>query len=548
MDRISSKNDSGGADFGIIIRNSQVIFKKASSASFTLIGTSKQINTESRQLLDPNWDFTQIGVGGLDHEFNIIFRRAFSSRIFPPEIVDELGLKHVRGILLYGPPGTGKTLLARQIGKMLNSREPKIINGPEVLNKFVGESEANIRKLFEDAEEEQRLKGVHSSLHLIIFDEIDAICKQRGQHNKGTAVHDTVVNQLLSKIDGVNQLNNILIIGMTNRKDLIDSALLRPGRFEIQLEIGLPDKDGRVQILSIHTDRLKKSKKLSQNVDLLSIADSTKNFSGAELEGLVRAATTTAMNRLVKLENGKVSTSNVGDNYENFMLFQDDFLHALKYDIKPAFGVNLDDEIHLNKYLSNGIVVWSNSVQNTLEKLDLMINQTRNGHLISPVSVLIEGDDGAGKTALGINLALKSKFPLVKLCSPDDMIGMNEYDKCNYITKLFSDLGKSNLSCVVIDNIERIVDYVAVGPRFSNSVLQTLFVLIKQKTEANKKLLIACTTSSLRVLDAMEFSKIFTTIIHVPNIETAEHMNFILNHYQLFTESEISDIVNGLRG
>ena len=120
-------------------------------------------------------------------------------------------------MLLYGPPGCGKTLTARQIGKMLSAREPKVVNGPEILNKFVGESESNIRKLFEDAEEEQKRMGNSSGLHIIIFDEIDAICKQRGSVGGGSGVHDTVVNQLLSKIDGVEPLNNILVIGMTNR-------------------------------------------------------------------------------------------------------------------------------------------------------------------------------------------------------------------------------------------------------------------------------------------------------------------------------------------
>lgn len=107
----------------------------------------------------------------------------------------------------------GKTLIARQIGKMLNSREPKIVNGPEVLNKYVGASEENIRELFKDAEKEQLERGDASDLHVIIFDEIDAICKQRGSVSSGTGVHDTVVNQLLTKIDGVDALNNILLIG-----------------------------------------------------------------------------------------------------------------------------------------------------------------------------------------------------------------------------------------------------------------------------------------------------------------------------------------------
>ena len=111
-----------------------------------------------------------------------------------------MGISHVKGILLFGPPGTGKTLMARQIGKMLNARDPIIVNGPEVLNKFVGQSEENIRKLFAAAEVEYKQKGEESSLHIIIFDELDAICKQRGSKNDGTGVGDSIVNQLLAKV------------------------------------------------------------------------------------------------------------------------------------------------------------------------------------------------------------------------------------------------------------------------------------------------------------------------------------------------------------
>lgn len=107
------------------------------------------------------------------------------------------------------------------------------MNGPEILDKYVGQSEANIRLLFADAEEEERRLGPNSGLHIIIFDEIDAICKSRGTSGGSTGVNDTVVNQLLSKIDGVEQLNNILVIGMTNRRDMMDEALLRPGRLEV---------------------------------------------------------------------------------------------------------------------------------------------------------------------------------------------------------------------------------------------------------------------------------------------------------------------------
>lgn len=140
---------------GRCLGDSVIQFEKADNSSLNLIGKAKgQMVRQS--IINPDWDFQKMGIGGLDKEVSAIFRRAFASRVFPPEVVTQLGCKHVKGILLYGPPGTGKTLMARQIGNMLNAREPKIVNGPQILDKYVGESEANIRRLFADAEEEEK--------------------------------------------------------------------------------------------------------------------------------------------------------------------------------------------------------------------------------------------------------------------------------------------------------------------------------------------------------------------------------------------------------
>eukprot|EP00889_Picochlorum_renovo_P000127 jgi/Picre1/27157/NNA_000126.t1 len=218
-------------------------------------------------------------------------------------MLDRLGIHHVKGVLLHGPPGTGKTLIARQIGKMLNGKEPKIVNGPEILSKYVGASEENVRKLFEEAEQEYREMGDASELHVIIFDEIDAICKQRGSVQSGTGVHDTVVNQLLTKIDGVDALNNILLIGMTNRRDMLDDALLRPGRLEVQVEIGLPDDSGRLQILQIHTAKDEQELLPRGRRGLVCIGNENKELSGAELEGLVKSAASFALNRQIDVNN-----------------------------------------------------------------------------------------------------------------------------------------------------------------------------------------------------------------------------------------------------
>ncbi|CAG8759971.1 10382_t:CDS:2, partial [Racocetra fulgida] len=219
-------------------------------------------------------------------------------------------------ILLFGPPGTGKTLMARQIGKMLNAREPKIVSGPEILNKYVGQSEENVRKLFADAEKEYKAKGDESGLHIIIFDEIDAICKQRGGRNDTTGVGD-------------KQLNNILIIGMTNRLDLIDEALLRPGRLEVHMEIGLPDERGRLQILKIHTVKMLQNDIMDSDVDLEELASLTKNFMG--------------------------TLAGVTSDMENMKINREDFLCALD-EVHPAFGVN-DEE--LQQCVQNQIIPFA---------------------------------------------------------------------------------------------------------------------------------------------------------------------------------------------
>lgn len=529
----SKETKSRKVRIGQCFPNTMIVFDKSEGSSVNLVGKSKG-KTVHHSIINPDWDFQNMGVGGLDTEFNAIFRRAFASRVFPPEIVEQLGCKHVKGILLYGPPGTGKTLMARQIGKMLNAREPKIVNGPQILDKYVGESEANIRRLFADAEEEEKRLGPNSGLHIIIFDEIDAICKSRGSVAGASGVHDTVVNQLLAKIDGVEQLNNILVIGMTNRRDMIDEALLRPGRMEVQMEIGLPSETGRAQILKIHTARMRDNKKIAPDVDLQELAVLTKNFSGAEIEGLVRAAQSTALNRLIKASNKVEVDPEAG---EKLMVDRGDFLHALETDIKPAFGTSSEA---LELYITRGIINWGEPIRSLLEYGVILTQQARTGFGL--VSVLLEGPPNAGKTALAAQLAKNSDFPFIKICSPDDMVGFSESAKCLQIRKFFDDAYRSELSCILVDNIERLLDYGAIGPRYSNIVLQALLVLLTKQPPKGRKLLVFCTTSRRQVLEEMEMLSTFTAVLRVPNISTCEQLVAVLEETDVFSKNEIAAI------
>jgi len=473
-------------------------------------------------LFTGDFDFEKLGIGGLDSEFNQIFRRAFASRIWPAHIIQQMGINHVRGMLLYGPPGCGKTLIARQIGKALNAREPKIVNGPEILNKYVGGSEEKIRELFAEAEKEQIEMGDNSMLHIIIMDEMDAICKQRGSVRDGTGVSDSVVNQLLSKIDGVDSLNNILLIGMTNRKDMIDDALLRPGRLEVHVEIGLPDKKGRLQILNIHTRNMRKADRITKECmeKLPVLADKAKNFSGAELEGLVKAASSYALTRCVDVKD----LSKAPDT-KNLILQYADFERALG-DVEPKFGAKSTE---LKAFYRNGFVPYGDSFDQLMGNLQRLVEQVRVSDKTPLMSVMLKGPPASGKTAIAAKLAVDSGFPFVRMISADEMIGQSESYKCQNIHKAFMDSYKSPLSMIFIDDIERIIDYVPIGPRFSNLVLQTLLVLLKKiPPDEGRRLMVIGTTSCPHLLEELGLVQAFGVSQTVPLLEESKDVCEVL--------------------
>ncbi|KAF3312512.1 transport between ER and Golgi ATPase protein [Orbilia oligospora] len=518
---------------GILTPQTFITFYKHAASPIKLKGSSKRPAANS--IIQPNFKFEDMGIGGLDTEFSAIFRRAFASRIFPPGLVEKLGIQHVKGILLYGPPGTGKTLIARQIGKMLNAREPKVVNGPEILNKYVGQSEENVRKLFADAEKEYKEKAEESGLHIIIFDELDAICKQRGSKNDGTGVGDSVVNQLLSKLDGVDQLNNILLIGMTNRMDMIDEALLRPGRLEVHMEISLPDEFGRRQILKIHTSKMRDNNVMDKDVDINELAGMTKNYSGAEISGVVKSASSFAFNRHVKVG----TVAGISDDIENMKVNRQDFLNAID-EVKPAFGVSEDE---LANCLQGGIIHYNSYVEQILKEGHLFVEQVRKSERTPLVSILLHGPPSSGKTALAAKIAIDSGYPFIKLLSPEAMVGMNEMGKVSYISKVFMDAYKSALSVVVLDNLERLIDYVPIGPRFSNAVLQTIQVLLRRRPDNGRRLLILATTTSRSVLSQLDVLNTFDGELGIPNVGTHDELAHILQELKAFDQREVQSAI-----
>jgi len=207
-----------------------------------------------------------------------------------------------------------------------------------------------------------------------------------------------------------------------------------------------------------------------------------------------------------------------------------DFLHALS-EVKPAFGVDTDD---FENCIRNGIIIYGPKVEKVLQNGHMFVQQVKNSKRTPLVSVLLEGPQGSGKTALAAKLATESGYPYVKLLCPESLVGYTETGKCSKITKVFEDAYKSPLSCIVVDEIERLLDYVRIGPRFSNSVLQTLLVFLKREPPKGRKLLILGTTSNRRVLEDLEFMECFNGVMPVPQISTKEEFKKVLADLKVF--------------
>ncbi len=277
-----------------------------------------------------------MGLGGLGKQFKRVLRKV----LLPTEFKDELtsrNLKPVRGLLLYGPPGTGKTTLARQIGTLLGCQGErlKMLAGPSIWNKWLGNSEKAIRDLFKPAREASTKYGSNSPLYVIVIDEIDAILRTR--HEDNARYENSVVDQFIAEMDGLNPLNNILVVGLTNHKDLLDPAVVRKGRLGDHISIGFPDRKGREEIFQIHIKTTLENGFVSDDVDFNTLSEMTKGWTGADIEGLVNEANSLAFARKLEAYESDESeeyTESKYDYSEIGKIRMSDFTEAINL-IKP---------------------------------------------------------------------------------------------------------------------------------------------------------------------------------------------------------------------
>jgi vesicle-fusing ATPase len=268
------------------------------------------------------------------------------------------------------------------------------------------------------------------------------------------------------------------------------------------------------------------------------IAEKSKNFSGAEIEGLVKAASSYALTRCVDTKD-----LSKAPDLKNLVLQYSDFEMALD-DVEPKFGAKSQE---LKAYYRNGFVPYGESFDLMMATLDRLVSQVRDSDRTPLMSVLLQGPSASGKTALAAKLAVDSGFPFVRMISADEMIGYSDVSKSQMIHKAFMDSYKSPLSLIFIDDIERIIDYVPIGPRFSNTVLQTLLVLLKKvPPDEGRRLLVIGTTAVPHLLEDLGLVQAFGVSQSVPLLEEPAQVAEVLRMAAHFSDSEARSVVKNI--
>jgi len=384
-------------------------------------------------------------IGGLTDEIKKV-REMIELPLRHPEIFEKLGIEAPKGVLLYGPPGTGKTLLAKAVANESNAHFISI-SGPEIMSKFYGESEARLREIFKEAKEK--------SPSIIFIDEIDSIAPKREEVTG--EVERRVVSQLLSLMDGLEARGKVIVISATNRPNAIDPALRRPGRFDREIEIKVPDKKGRKDILMIHTRNMP----LSDDVNLEKIASISHGYVGADLEYLCKEAAMKCLRRLLpelNLEDEKLPP----ETLDKLIVNGEDYQHALR-EITPS-GMR-------EVFIENPDVKWDEvgGLENVKRELQEAVEwpmkyptlYSKLGHRM-PRGILLHGPSGTGKTLLAKAVATESEANFISVRGPELLskwVGESERG----IREIFRRARQASPCVIFFDEVDSIAPIRGVG-------------------------------------------------------------------------------------
>ncbi|WP_042687141.1 CDC48 family AAA ATPase [Candidatus Nitrosotenuis chungbukensis] len=422
-----------GDEISVMILGNSMDFKisKTVPKGIVTIDRTTEFSISSDKVTDKKIRVTYDEVGGLRNEIKVM-REIVELPLRHPEIFDRLGIEPHSGILLYGPPGCGKTLIAKVLASESEANMYSI-NGPEIMNKYYGETEAKLREIFKEAKD--------NSPSIIFIDEIDAIAPKREEAYGD--VEKRVVAQLLALMDGLTDRGNVIVLGATNRPDSVDPALRRPGRFDREIEVSVPNADGRYEILQIHT----RGMPIAEDVESRRLASELHGYTGADIKSLCREAALKAIRRYlpdIDLETEKVSAEVLQKMDINIQ----DFYDAMHEVVPTAMR---------EFYVERPKVFWNEvggleDVKVTLQdNLIVALKEPQkfyNMGIKPPKGVLLYGPPGCGKTLLARAVATESGSNMILVRGPEILskwIGESE----KAIREIFRK-AKTSAPCVII--------------------------------------------------------------------------------------------------
>ena len=441
-------------------------------------------------------------LGGLKNEVQKI-REMVELPMRHPELFDKIGVEAPKGVLLYGPPGTGKTLLAKAVAGETNANFTSI-SGPEIMGKHYGESEERIREIFTQAEE--------NSPSIIFIDEIDSIAPKRDEVSG--ELEKRIVSQLLTLMDGMKSRGKVVVIAATNRPDSIDPALRRPGRFDREIEIGIPDVEGRFDILSIHT----RGMPIDEKVDLKQISKITHGFVGADLEVLAKEAAMRSLRKIlpeIDLNEEKISS----EILQKIQISSDDFRDALK-EVKPSAlrevqvqtpNVTWDDVGGLDELKEElrEAIEWPIKHKEAFDYVDVE----------TPKGILLHGPPGTGKTLIAKAVAKMTESNFISIKGPELLskwVGESEKG----VREIFRKARQASPCIIFLDEVDALVPRRGSGGSESHateSVVSQILTEIDGLEELNDVLIIGATNRLDIVDEALLRPGRFDRIIEVSN-------------------------------
>ncbi|MBI5398875.1 CDC48 family AAA ATPase [Candidatus Woesearchaeota archaeon] len=423
-------------------------------------------------------EVTYEDIGGLSEEIKKI-REMVELPLKHPEVFERLGIDAPKGVLLHGPPGTGKTLLAKAVAAETNSNFISI-NGPEIMSKYYGQSEENLRKKFDDAEK--------NAPSIIFIDEIDAIATKR-EETKGE-VERRVVAQLLALMDGLQSRGKVVVIAATNMPHSLDPALRRPGRFDREIEIGVPTKEGRLNILKIHTRNMP----LAKNINLKELARITHGFVGADVSALAKEAAMIVLRRVLPELQLEKEEAIPKESLEKLRITQQDFIDALKVVRPSALREVLVEVPNVHWEDIGGLETIKQEIKEAVEwPLKMPEAFTRLG-VRPPKGILLYGPPGTGKTLLAKAVANESEANFILVKGPE-LLSMWVGESERGVRKVFERARQTSPTIVFFDEIDAIAPRRGASPdtRVTERVVNQLLTEIDGLEELHNIVVIGAT-------------------------------------------------------